>query len=341
MSAAAALRTQTLKIGRTGSTVVSYQEDDAQCPQCKSDKYLNPDLRLLVSPCFHKMCEQCIDMLFAAGPAPCPECHQVLRKNQFVSQIFEDLSVEKEVRIRKRVAKVFNKRPEDFPSLRLYNDYLEEVEDITFNLMNGVDVDETEARITAYEMENRDNIAENQARSMNESRYQTYQEELQKREREQRREDYLKQLEDERRQRAHEKSDLLMELANTNKSAQAILAARSSSLKRSSALRQQQQQQSPASSSASDRLSLPSWLTSAMDTDHAANDAAHARDFDAHQLIYTYPSGYTVWDDYIDPSTDYLKDNRAARAGGYAARFAHERALADAFSGLSCMTIPS
>ncbi|ORX42361.1 MAT1-domain-containing protein [Hesseltinella vesiculosa] len=131
MSTQPSLRAQVMKIGRTGSSVVSFQEDDAQCPQCKSDKYLNPNLKLMVSPCFHKMCEQCIDMLFSGGPAPCPECHLMLRKNQFMSQIFEDLSVEKEVRIRIRVAKVFNKRPEDFSSLRLYNDYLEEVEDIS------------------------------------------------------------------------------------------------------------------------------------------------------------------------------------------------------------------
>lgn len=58
----------------------------------------------------------------------------------------------------------FNKRPEDFPTLRAYNDYLEEVEDITFNLINEVDVAETEARITAYELENKEAIAANEAR---------------------------------------------------------------------------------------------------------------------------------------------------------------------------------
>ncbi|CEI87603.1 Putative CDK-activating kinase assembly factor MAT1 [Rhizopus microsporus] len=100
------LKNQTLMIGKTGSSVVSFQEEDAQCPVCKSDKYLTPNLKLLVSPCFHKMCESCIDRLFSHGPAPCPICQQILRKNQFMSQIFEDLAVEKEVRIRKRVAKV-------------------------------------------------------------------------------------------------------------------------------------------------------------------------------------------------------------------------------------------
>lgn len=28
---------------------------DDQCPVCKSDRYLNPKLRLLVSACYHKM----------------------------------------------------------------------------------------------------------------------------------------------------------------------------------------------------------------------------------------------------------------------------------------------
>lgn len=31
------------------------QSMDDQCPVCKSDRYLNPKLRLLVSACYHKM----------------------------------------------------------------------------------------------------------------------------------------------------------------------------------------------------------------------------------------------------------------------------------------------
>ncbi|KAI8026597.1 CDK-activating kinase assembly factor MAT1 [Camellia lanceoleosa] len=37
----------------------------------------------------------------------------------------------KEMAIRKRIASIFNKRQEDFPSLTEYNDYLEEVEDMS------------------------------------------------------------------------------------------------------------------------------------------------------------------------------------------------------------------
>ncbi|KAI6036855.1 CDK-activating kinase assembly factor MAT1-domain-containing protein [Pisolithus microcarpus] len=137
----------------SGRTTEFFSMDD-QCPVCRSDRYLNPKLRLLVSSCYHKMCESCIDRLFTLGPAPCPICQKVLRKLAFMPQTFEDLTVEKEVAVRRRIAKEFNKRREDFPDLRSYNDYLEEVEVITFNLINEINIPETEARIEAYRKEN-------------------------------------------------------------------------------------------------------------------------------------------------------------------------------------------
>lgn len=45
---------------------------------------------------------------------------------------------------------------------------------------------------------------------------------------------------------------------------------------------------------------MPSWITSAMDTDPDANDAELA-DFDPFDLQYTYPSGFQIWTDYTDP----------------------------------------
>ena len=66
----------------------------------------------------------------------------------FIPQTFEDLTVEKEVAVRRRMAKEFvglssstsyeqlmvtrfNKKREDFEDLRKYNDYLEMVENIS------------------------------------------------------------------------------------------------------------------------------------------------------------------------------------------------------------------
>jgi CDK-activating kinase assembly factor MAT1 len=63
---------------------------------------------------------------------------------------FGDLKLEKEVDIRREMAKTFNRREEDFETLRDYNDYLAEVEDMTFNLVNGIDVEETHKKIDEY-----------------------------------------------------------------------------------------------------------------------------------------------------------------------------------------------
>lgn len=117
--------------------------------------------------CYHKMCESCVDRIFTQGPAPCPVigCGKTLRKNKFRRQTFEDVTVEREVDVRKRVARTFNKRRDDFDSLREYNDYLEEVEELTFNLVTGVSVAATEARLQSYEAANRELITANAARA--------------------------------------------------------------------------------------------------------------------------------------------------------------------------------
>lgn len=64
----------------------------------------------------------------------------------------------------------FYKRAEDFDTLREYNDYLEEFEDIVFNLANDVDVQSTHARLEAFKSENRDTLERNLARLANEQR---------------------------------------------------------------------------------------------------------------------------------------------------------------------------
>ncbi|KAL5547580.1 hypothetical protein UlMin_002811 [Ulmus minor] len=74
----------------------------------------------------------------------------------------------RELAIRKRIASIFNKREDDFPSLREYNDYLEEVEDMTFDLIEGIDVPAIEAKIAQYQEENAEQIMINRARKAEE-----------------------------------------------------------------------------------------------------------------------------------------------------------------------------
>lgn len=65
----------------------------------------------------------------------------------------------KEMAIRKRIQAIFNQLPDAFPSLRAYNDYLENVEDIVFRLVEGIDVQVTESEVRAYEAAHREQIA--------------------------------------------------------------------------------------------------------------------------------------------------------------------------------------
>lgn len=42
-------------------------EDDQVCPRCKTTKYRNPSLKLMVNVCGHTLCENCVDLLFLKG----------------------------------------------------------------------------------------------------------------------------------------------------------------------------------------------------------------------------------------------------------------------------------
>ena len=96
--------------------------------------------------------------VFIPGSGSCPECRIPLRRNNFRIQLFEDANVEKEVDIRKRVLRDFNKKEEDFGSLAEYNDYLEEVETIIYNLANNIDIVNTNKKIEQYKRDNREQI---------------------------------------------------------------------------------------------------------------------------------------------------------------------------------------
>ncbi|KAI4377703.1 hypothetical protein MLD38_015288 [Melastoma candidum] len=75
---------------------------------------------------------------------------------------------QKEISIRRKFASIFNKREEDFPSLREYNDYLEEVEEMVVNYIEGVDVPLIEEKMLKYEEENAEQIMINRAKKAEE-----------------------------------------------------------------------------------------------------------------------------------------------------------------------------
>lgn len=99
----------------------------------------------MVNDCGHSLCNSCVQLLFSRGQAPCPQvslqeyhkyrpntdsitrmplgffdnmffkCHINLKKSGWREQMFDDPMVDKEVNIRTKISKIYNKRyPEDF-----------------------------------------------------------------------------------------------------------------------------------------------------------------------------------------------------------------------------------
>lgn len=128
-------------------------EDQQFCPQCKSDSYLNPNIKIFVSPCYHKMCENCLSRIFSQGESGCPECGTILRKVNFTSQTFEDMTVERECRIRKLLNVAFNKKEVDFDKENDFEDYIEKYEDIVFELLESKNDMEVSKRIEALKQD--------------------------------------------------------------------------------------------------------------------------------------------------------------------------------------------
>lgn len=141
-------------------------DQDETCPVCKTTRYFNRDMEFLINPeCYHRMCKTCVERIFKDGPNQCPyaTCHKTLRLRGFKSAFFADLTVEREVDIRRRVTQIFNKVEDDFEDLDAYNKYLEYVEDLTFKLVSGEPEAKTEAEgeLAAWEAQHKAEIERN------------------------------------------------------------------------------------------------------------------------------------------------------------------------------------
>lgn len=83
---------------------------------------------------------------------------------QLSNKSIDETEVERDFRVRKRVKGIFNKTESEFSSSELFKDYEEMVEDLIFNLVNGTNVDDTNAAIEKYKQKNAEKITYNQLR---------------------------------------------------------------------------------------------------------------------------------------------------------------------------------
>ncbi|KAM8921751.1 CDK-activating kinase assembly factor MAT1 [Pelodytes ibericus] len=303
--------------------------DDLGCPRCKTTKYRNPSLKLLVNVCGHTLCESCVELLFVRGSGTCQECNTPLRKSNFKVQLFEDPTIDKEVEIRKKILKIYNKRDEDFPSLRDYNDFLEEIEEIVYNLTNNVDIDNTRRKIELYQKENKDTIQKNKVKMTREQEELEEALEVERHGNEQRKillqkEEHLQQM-----LKKKNKQDLLDQLETSHLPASILLAQHKG---KSAQLDMQMEKPKP--------LKAVTFSTGIKMGQHISSVSVPRLE----ESLYQYqPIQVDTYGPTVPPietlsRQGYLNHVRATApqdlAGGYTSSLACHRALQDAFSGL-------
>ena len=317
------------------------------CPICKTDRYLSPNMNFLINPeCYHKICESCVDRIFSLGPAPCPYpgCGKTLRKNKFKKQVFEDIEIEREIDIRKKVFAIYNKTEEDFETLQDFNQYLESVEDIIFNLTNKIDYEETETKLIEYEKEHRIDIIERNIReSQKNSDLIKYQEAKERLKQEKFR--FQKQLEMEDLQyQKQQKEELLDSLSNSGASSEELIKQQKENMLKRATLRKQRVQQmnntldsqfnqmNPLNHKVKEELVVPFTPFQ--------GDRELKKNYELlpipEQLEDILEADAKTSDSYFDPYVINLAKNKEYLAAGWRAKEVYERALDEAFLGLGC-----
>ncbi|KAK4230688.1 RNA polymerase II transcription factor B subunit 3 [Podospora fimiseda] len=307
---------------------------DEMCPVCKTMRYLNKEMKFLINPeCYHSMCSACVDRLFNSGPNQCPHagCHKTLRRKGFRAAFFGDLAVEREVDIRRRVAAVFNQKEEDFIDLQAYNDYLQKVEDLTFDLVNGNDTQRqaAEAELQEWEAEHKAEIERNKKAGREADEQSRRRLAAEREAARQRRLDAVREAEEEKQERARNREAELDSLAKGESASSRVQLKRRGQANR-------------AAEAAANATATASSVAGASDAGRLSirglkeKKKAPAPDgpYDPFGGPVFVPSRYTVHSKLTHPKLEGLKNETLWRAGGYSFEDYTAQAMFEAFSGL-------
>ncbi|QSZ29763.1 hypothetical protein DSL72_004280 [Monilinia vaccinii-corymbosi] len=309
---------------------------DDICPICKSNRYLNPSLQFLINPeCYHKMCSTCVDRIFTSGPAPCPvpHCGRTLRKKGFKAAFFADLAIERECDIRRKVGEVFNRSEDDFETLLDFNNYLQETEDLVFDLVNGKGKtrQDAEDKLRRFREANRGAIEENKLARLREVEMEKRREMEEKEMARQRRLAAMREEAEEKADVEKTRKQVLDQLATGNGDAVAITQqAHKIILKKSSARRKLGERDAAigAGTGSADGEGLTiRGLKKKM-------APVAEKPYDPFGGIDLTPTKYVLQDDYDNQWVEGIKRDPKHMAGGYSLHDYYGRAMLDAFSGL-------
>ena len=242
--------------------------------------------------------------------------------------------MEKEVDVRKRVSGVFNKREEEFETLRDWNDYLNKVEDITFNLLNGVDLEETEKEFEVYRLAHEREILENASLEERDRIEFSQQKRAELAAARERREAARKEDDAERREVQTNRRDVLDRLAAGNEDAEKVakegvqVQLKKRMDRQAAAERQRQLQMQSSLDSRNGSSNLIRGLKA------KTRPAEPEEPVDPFGGLSRESKYYALQDEYIWAGVQETKADLLVTAGGYDVRSFTGRALCEAFAGL-------
>lgn len=261
-----------------------------------------------------------------------PFCTKTLRKRGFHKAFFSDLKIEREVDVRKRVGEVFNKRQEEFEDLRGWNDYLEEVEGLVFDLMS-TDVKiklEAEERLRGWRERNAREIELNKQLELEENEMERSREKSEREALVARRMAMLRADEEEKADLVRSRAAVLERLANSDVSEDAEKIMRKAQkivLKKSSARRNLAEAATPLHPEDSSAFTIKGLK--------ARRQAEREKPYDPFGGLSFVPTRYVVREEYDHEPLLFAKKDVQHMAGGYSMQEYYERTLFEAFSGLA------
>lgn len=148
---------------------ISQEDLVDTCVLCKArqDSISNLNEQIFLSNtatgCGHQFCQTCVQREFySKRQFACPKCRTIVSQSKLSAKSLEESQAEKDFAVRRKLKNLFNKTEADFASQKEFQDYEEMVEDHIYNLVHGVEVEETKAAIERYKQDNTRLIAINQ-----------------------------------------------------------------------------------------------------------------------------------------------------------------------------------
>jgi CDK-activating kinase assembly factor MAT1 len=115
--------------------------------------------------CGHKFCDDCINKEMARKRQfSCPKCGIPVTREKLSIKGLDETEVERDFINRRKIKSIYNKTEEDFNTLLEFQNYEEDVEDMIFNLVHGIDEEETLKKIEIFQKNNISNISQKQSK---------------------------------------------------------------------------------------------------------------------------------------------------------------------------------